>query len=356
MTEAGSVAAGGASAVTARAYRGALPWLAVALALVTLASIRWGAVPITPTTMLEALRGVGRGADDLSLDARIFLTIRLPRALLSAAVGAALAVGGTLMQALFRNPIVEPGLVGTSAGAAFGAALYFVLGATLSISLGAWTLPVAASIGAGVSTWMVYRLSGAHLVGRSSVVALLLTGIAVNALFLSGVGFLSYLARDPQARSITFWNLGTLSGASWRAALLVGGVTLVGVLAALRDARGLNALMLGEEEAGYLGVDVAALKRRVLTVNVILVAVATAFTGVIGFVGLIVPHLLRLWRGSDVRYLLLGSALLGGTVVGLADLAARLLLAPAELPIGVVTSAVGVPVFLVLLRRRERLS
>ncbi len=337
-------------------YAGALPGLMLALAVVTLASIRWGAVPIPIRTMGTALHGAWQGVRELSLDERIFLTIRLPRALLSASVGAALAMGGTLMQGLFRNPIVEPGLVGTSAGAAFGAALYFVLGAALHFTAGPWTLPVAASLGAGLSTWMVYRLSGAHVVGRSSVVALLLTGIAVNALFLSGVGFLSYLARDPQARSITFWNLGTLSGASWRAALVVAGATVLGMLAALRDARGLNALMLGEEEAAYLGVDVPALKRRVLIVNVLLVAVATAFTGVIAFVGLIVPHLLRLWRGADARFLILGSALLGGTVVGVADLTARLLLAPAELPIGVVTSVVGVPVFLALLRRRERLA
>ncbi len=332
-------------------YRGTLPLLSLGVVLVMLASIWWGAVPISLDTMLSATRKFLTGDDGLTLDERIFLTIRLPRAVLAIVVGGALAVGGALMQGLFRNPIVEPGLIGTSAGAAFGAALYFVLGATFKVNAGAWTLPIVASLGAALSTWLVYWLSGANITRRSSVVSLLLTGIAINALFLSGVGFLSYLARDPQARSITFWNLGTLAGSSWHAVMVVAPVTILGIAFALREARGLNALMLGEEEAGYLGVDVHSLKTRVLIVNVIIVAVATAFTGVIAFVGLIVPHMLRMWRGADARFLLLGGGLLGGILLGLADLTARMILAPAELPIGIVTSVVGVPIFIFLLRR-----
>ncbi|MBV6522437.1 MAG: Hemin transport system permease protein HmuU [Gemmatimonadaceae bacterium] len=334
-------------------YRGVLPILGAILAIVMLASIRFGAVPIAVADMSGALRGMFGNRATLSLDQRIFLEIRLPRAILTAMVGASLAVGGALMQALFRNPIVEPGLVGTSAGAAFGAALYFVLGASLKVHLGSWTLPLAACAGGALSTWLVFRLSDAHRTGRTSVVALLLTGIAINALFLSGVGFLSYIARDPQARSITFWNLGTLSGASWSSVMIVGTSTILCTIASLRHAQPLNALMLGEEEAGYLGVDVRRLKAMVLLVNVVMVAVATAFTGVIAFVGLVVPHLLRLLRGADNRFLILGGALLGGIILGLADLVARLLLAPAELPIGIVTSVVGVPVFLLLLRQRR---
>lgn len=336
-----------------RQYRGVLPVLGIILVLVTLASIRWGAVPIPLHDIGTAVGKALGGSGTLSLDERIFLEIRLPRAFLTVLVGTSLAVGGALMQALFRNPIVEPGLVGTSSGAAFGAALYFVMGAALKVHLGSWALPLAACAGGILSTWMVFRLSGAHMVGRTSVVSLLLTGIAINALFLSGVGFLSYIARDPQARSITFWQLGTLSGANWNSVIIVGISTVLCVVASLRYAQPLNALMLGEEEAEYLGVNVRRLKAIVLLVNVILVAVATAFTGVIAFVGLVVPHLLRLLRGADNRFLILGGALLGGILLGLADLAARLLLAPAELPIGIVTSVVGVPVFLVLLRQRR---
>ena len=182
---------------------------------------------------------------------------------------------------------------------------------------------------------------------------LLLTGLAVNALFMSAIGFLSYIARDPQARSITFWSLGTLSGANWKAVSILSMTTTAGSLLALRYAKQLNALMIGEEEATYLGVNVTRLKWIILSINVVIVAVATAFTGVISFVGLIVPHILRMMRGADNRFLIVGSALLGATLVSLADLIARLALRPAELPIGIVTSAVGVPVFLSLLRRRR---
>ncbi|MDF1501407.1 iron ABC transporter permease [Roseisolibacter sp. H3M3-2] len=342
-----------AAPALARHYRGVLPLLAAGLVLVVLASARWGAVAIAPAEMASALRHSWEAPGALTLDERIFLEIRLPRALLTALVGASLAVGGVLMQALFRNPIVEPGLVGTSSGAAFGAALYFVLGASFRVHAGAWTLPAAACAGGLLATWLVFTLSRTGAAGRGSVVALLLTGIAINALFMSGVGFLSYMARDPQARSITFWNLGTLAGASWRAVAVVGAATALGVAVGLRHARQLNALMLGEEEARYLGVDVRRLRAVVLGANVVMVAVATAFTGVIAFVGLVVPHLLRMLRGADNRFLMLGGMLAGGILLGLADLAARLLLAPAELPIGVVTSLVGVPAFVALLRQRR---
>ncbi|MDQ3918319.1 MAG: iron ABC transporter permease, partial [Acidobacteriota bacterium] len=267
--------------------------------------------------------------------------------------GASLGVGGALMQALFRNPIVEPGLVGTSSGAAFGSALFFVLGGVLRVGAGLWSLPVAACLGGVVSTYLVFLLARSREDGRASIVMLLLTGLAVNALFMSAIGFLSYIARDPQARSITFWSLGTLSGASWKAVEVVAVSTVGGTLVALRYAKQLNALMIGEEEATYLGVNVNRLKWIILSVNVVIVAVATAFTGVISFVGLIVPHILRMLGGADNRYLIVGSALMGATLLSLADLIARLSLRPAELPIGIVTSAVGVPVFLSLLRRRQ---
>jgi iron complex transport system permease protein len=337
----------------ARQYAGVLPGLAVLLVFVTLASIRWGAVPIGLNEMWSGLRHWISAPGALTLNERIFVEIRLPRALLTAVVGASLSVGGVLMQALFRNPIVEPGLIGTSSGAAFGAALYFVLGATFQFHAGPWTLPIAACAGGLLSTWLVFVLSGAARTARSSIIALLLTGIAINALFLSGVGFMSYVARDPQARSITFWQLGTLSGATWTAVFIVSICLAICVTFSLRHAQQLNALMLGEDEARYLGVRVARLKIMVLILNVALVAVATAFTGVIAFVGLIVPHLLRILRGSDNRFLIRGALLAGGSLLGLADLTARLLVAPAELPIGIVTSMVGVPVFIVLLRRNR---
>jgi iron complex transport system permease protein len=327
--------------------------LAATMCAVAIASIRFGAIDFSLRQMGTATFMLVTGREPATLDGRIFAQLRLPRAVMCLLVGACLGVGGTLMQALFRNPIVEPGLVGTSSGAALGSALYFVLGSVLHFEAGPWALPVAACIGGIVATYLVFVLAQSGETGRSSIVMLLLTGLAINALCLSGVGFLSYIARDPQARSIIFWNLGTMSGADWPSVMIVGAATLVGIALALRYAKPLNALMLGEEEAMYLGVNVTRLKWAVLTINVAMVAVATAFTGVIGFVGLIVPHILRIIHGADNRYLIAGSALLGATLLSVADLVARVSLRPAELPIGIVTSIVGVPVFLWLLRKRQ---
>ncbi|HTH57038.1 MAG TPA: iron ABC transporter permease [Cyclobacteriaceae bacterium] len=334
-----------------RRYTSVWSFLAIVLIVIFLLSLCFGAIVIRPEEVFYSVRNYF-SSNPLQLNERIFLDIRLPRAISCVFVGASLAMAGVLMQALFRNPIVEPGLVGTSSGAALGASLYFVLGATFKFNAGVWTLPLAASLGGALATLLVFFLSH-RLDGRQSVISLLLTGIAVNAICLSGVGLMSYLARDPQARSITFWNLGTLSGSNWNTAIIVGLSALVCLIIALRFAKELNALAMGESEALHLGVHLGRLKISVIALTVVLVATATAFVGVISFVGLIVPHLLRLIKGSDNRYLLIGSALLGGTLLSLADLAARLMLAPAELPIGIVTSVVGVPVFIFLLRRNQ---
>jgi iron complex transport system permease protein len=327
--------------------------LAVVTLLVLAASIRYGAIDFSIAQITSAFGSLLPGRPEPTLDQRIFLELRLPRAVLCLLVGASLGVGGTLMQALFRNPIVEPGLVGTSTGAAFGSAVFFVLGGLLHIGTSLWSLPIAACAGGIISTYMVFMLARSREDARASIVMLLLTGLAVNALFTSGIGFLSYMARDPQARSITFWTLGTLSGASWKAVEIVTVSTIAGTLLALRHAKQLNALMIGEEEATYLGVNVNRLKWIILSVNVVIVAIATAFTGVISFVGLIVPHILRIIGGADNRFLIAGSALTGATLLTLADLMARLVIRPAELPIGILTSAVGVPVFIFLLRRKQ---
>ncbi len=334
-------------------HRGLLIALTVATFLVLAASIRFGAIDFSTVDIARALNSVIPGHSEATLDQRIFLELRLPRAILCLFVGASLGVGGTLMQALFRNPIVEPGLVGTSSGAAFGSAMFFVLGGVLHLGATLWGLPLAACVGGVTSTYLVFLLARSRADGRASIVMLLLTGLAVNALFMSAIGFLSYIARDPQARSITFWSLGTLSGASWRSVQVVGVSTVAGTIVALGYAKQLNALMIGEDEATYLGVNVNRLKWIILSINVVVVAIATAFTGVISFVGLIVPHILRMLGGTDNRFLIIGSALTGATLLSLADLTARLLLRPAELPIGIVTSAVGVPIFLFLLRRRQ---
>ncbi|MCB0656177.1 MAG: iron ABC transporter permease [Saprospiraceae bacterium] len=343
--------------MTAWNNRTRLIYLVLVLLVVVMAlvSARYGAVRLEISDITASISKTLGGNGEMTLSERIFMDIRLPRVLLCILVGASLAVGGTLLQALFRNPIVEPGLVGTSSGAALGAALYFTLGAKFQINAGEWTLPIAACLGGVLATWLVLALSQSRDTGKSSIVTILLTGIAINALCISGVGFMSYIARDPQARSITFWGLGTLSGSNWHAVAIVGISTILTVLAAMRYAKQLNALMIGEGEAMFLGVNIRRLKLHVLTINVIMVAVATAFVGVISFVGLIVPHLLRMLHGSDNRYLITASVLLGALLLLAADFIARMAVPPAELPIGIVTSVVGVPIFIFLLRKNKYL-
>lgn len=330
--------------------------LTALLLLSLIVSIRVGAVAISYEHIFQFMGHLFRGVPGGSIEERLFLQIRLPRVLLCAITGAALSVSGVLMQALFRNPIVEPGLVGTSSGAALGAAFVFVMGKTLTGAwvdvLGPFLLPVFAFLGGGLATLIVYRLS--NVFGKVNVNTLLLSGIAVNALAAGGTGFFSYIARDPQARSIVFWNLGTLSGADGSNTIVVGGVTVLGILVSLRYGRALNALLLGETEAGFLGVRTARLKTRILLINTLMVSVATSVVGVISFVGLIVPHILRLAKGSDNRFLIIGSALLGAILLNIADMLARVIVAPSEFPIGVITAFAGAPVFLFLLIRAGR--
>jgi iron complex transport system permease protein len=329
------------------------PLLLTLMIVAMLCGIAFGAVGVLPSDMAASLQHFFTGKDPETIYEAVFIQLRLPRVLLCAITGGILAVSGVLMQGLFRNPIVEPGLVGTSSGAAFGASIVFVLAAKMSPEVKGYTgpllVPVVAFLGGLTATYVVYSL--AKSAGRVSILSLLLIGIAVNAVCLSGTGFMSYIARDPQARSITFWNLGTFSGASWQQVAIVGTVAFVIFIITLRDAKGLNALLLGEEEAAYLGVDTEKLKRRIMLMNTAMVAVATSFVGVIAFMGLIVPHVVRLLIGSDNRRLLPASAILGAALLMLADLSARLLLAPAEMPIGIITSLVGAPIFILLLKR-----
>lgn len=334
------------------------PALVLLLIIVLLLAIAFGAVAITLPEMFSAIQHFFQGLNPANIHEGVFLQIRLPRVLLCAITGAVLAVSGVLMQGLFRNPIVEPGLLGTSAGAAFGASVVFVLSVNLSVEIksitGPLLVPLFAFGGGLLATYLVYTL--AKNSKRVPVPALLLIGIAINAIGLSGTGFMSYIARDPQARSITFWNLGTFSGASWMQVFIVATVAAIVFIIALRLSKQLNALVLGEEEAGYLGVNAEQLKRRLLLLTTAMVSVATAFVGVISFMGLIVPHIMRLLMGSDNKKLLPASMLVGAILLTLADMGARLLLAPAEIPIGIITSLVGAPVFIILLKRSNILK
>jgi iron complex transport system permease protein len=285
----------------------------------------------------------------------LFFQIRLPRTILCLFVGAALSVSGALMQSLFRNPIVEPGLVGTSAGSALGAALFIVLGSNSFFShlsfMGDLLMPVCAFMGGLVATVIVYYFSAS--LNRVNISVMILAGIAVNAIANGATGFLAYIARDPQARSITFWNLGSFAGANWTAVAFAGASTIVGFFLSLRFAKSLNALQLGDTEAEYLGINTERLKISIILINTLLVSIATSLVGIIAFVGLIIPHLLRLMKGSDNRFLIIGSALLGAIVLSITDMVCRVVIAPAEMPIGIITAFIGAPVFLWLLNRMK---
>ncbi len=333
--------------------------MAVILVLSLLFSASVGAVSLSYDKIFAFIgksMGIQVNTSFTNIEEQVFYQIRLPRVILCAFVGASLSVSGALMQALFRNPIVEPGIVGTSSGAALGAAFIFVMGKSIAGSyadtVGPFLLPLFAFAGGFIATMVVYKLS--NVFGKTNVNTMILAGIAVNALANGGTGFFSYIARDPQARSITFWNLGTLSGADWRSVIMVGISTVAGIILCLRYSKALNALLLGEEEAGYLGVNTEKLKMRIILLNTFIVAIATSVVGVISFVGLIVPHLLRIMRSSDNRFLTIGSALLGAIVLNVADMVARVLVAPSEFPIGIITAFTGAPVFLYMLISNSR--
>jgi iron complex transport system permease protein len=288
------------------------------------------------------------------------LGIRLPRVIQGIMVGAGLALSGALMQGLFRNPLADPGLIGILSGAALMAAAAIVMGAPVILWLALpktvmpFVLPLAAFSGGLIATLLIHQLARRN--GETEIATMLLAGVAVAAICMAGIGYLSFLSDDRQLRDITFWTLGSLGGASWRSVLATAIFLLPVLAAAPLLANTLNALILGEREAGHLGIDVERHKKLIIAVSALAVGASVASSGIIGFVGLVVPHLVRLMLGADHRYVLPGSALLGAALMLVCDLVARVIVAPAELPIGVVMSALGGPFFLWMLRRRRALS
>ncbi len=321
-------------------------WLSLALGPVSL--------PLGDT-LRAALRMLGLPLDGNASvqQAELILSqIRMPRTLLGLAVGMVLALCGVAMQGLFRNPLADPGLVGVSSGAALGAAVAIVGGAAfggLPEAFAPYLLSAFAFVGGLLVTALVYRLGRRD--GQTSVATMLLAGIALTALAGAAIGLFTYLADDATLRTLTFWNLGSLNGASYARLWPLLLATLAVALWLPRRARALNALLLGESEARHLGFDVERLKRELVFCTALGVGAAVAAAGLIGFIGLVVPHLMRLLVGPDHRLLLPASALAGASLLLLADLVARLALAPAELPIGIVTALIGAPFFLYLLVR-----
>ncbi|MBF9196527.1 FecCD family ABC transporter permease [Microvirga terrestris] len=329
--------------------------LAGLVLLVSLVALGLGAtgVPLSRTLSIVTDAAMGRtGA--LGGDGLIILQVRLPRLLLGLLIGAALASSGALMQGLFRNPLADPGLIGVSAGAALAAATTIVLGDALLVPLIGplpfTALPIGAFAGGLLTTLALYLVATRS--GRTSIATMLLAGVAFGALSGAVMGLFSYLSDDRQLRDLSFWSLGSLSGATWSKTMTVAPFILPTLLATPFLARGLNALALGEAEAFHLGVPVQRVKALAILLVAVAVGASVAAAGMIGFVGIVVPHVLRLLAGADHRMLLPASALLGAALLVAADTVARTMVAPAELPIGILTAAIGAPFFLWLLLRR----
>lgn len=324
-----------------------LSLLATPLLVLALLSLLSGAMPLTLSEIWLTLWGQGDSTHQL-----VIWQIRLPRSLMAMAIGALLALSGAVLQGLFRNPLADPGIIGVSGGAALGAGLAIVLLPTLAmpwLTLGSTTF--LAFVGGMLTTLLVYRL-GRNALG-TSMAMMLLAGVAVGAIAFSVLGLLNYVADDEQLRDLSLWQMGSLAGASWPRLILSALMALLFWGWSQRQAGALNALLLGEPEARHLGVHVERLKRHAIFLCALAVGIAVAAAGMIGFIGLMVPHLIRLISGPDYRRLLPLSAIGGALLLLLADLLARQLAPPAEVPVGLITALLGAPFFLWLLQQQR---
>ena len=317
-----------------------------------------GAVDIPIETIIDLGFEVFQSSDKDTVTQQvktILFDIRLPRICLAILIGAILAISGAVMQGLFRNPLAAPSLIGVSSGASVGASAVIVLaGAWLqsNTALGLSLVAVGAFIGSFLVTVLVYRLSTSAL--GTSVTTMLLAGIAVSALAGAVSGLLSYYADNEMLRQISIWQMGNLSTANWQRVVVLTVVAILVLSLFPRESKSLNALLLGESEARHLGIDVQQVKRKLILLTTLGIGTAVAIGGMIGFVGLIVPHIVRLLIGPDHRWLLPASALAGGILLLLADTIARIIIAPTELPTGILTAILGAPFFIMLLVQQRR--
>lgn len=335
--------------------------LIVLLGAVTLLAMCSGAVSVTPKEVAAIMFSKIGINLPWSFEVRqelVVMSLRLPRVLLGLLVGAALAVSGAALQSLFRNPLADPALVGVSSGAALGAVVFIVTGGTFLVALPdavqPLLLPLCAFGGGLVVATLVYRIGVVD--GQTQVATMLLAGIAINAICTAIIGVFVFNSDDQQLRDLTFWTMGSLARNTWTLMLPVLPCLIIPCIVLPRLARAMNAYALGENEAGHLGFNVEQLKKLTIVFTSMAIGASVAVSGIIGFVGLVVPHLSRLLLGSDHRYLLPSSMLLGASLILVADVIARTLVVPAELPIGVVTSCLGGPFFLWLLINKRTLQ
>ncbi|MGE0769833.1 MAG: FecCD family ABC transporter permease [Hyphomicrobiaceae bacterium] len=329
----------------------------VVLAAACILSMATGSTGVRLTALPGAIASaLGYSSEPVDMRASLVLIdLRLPRTLLAVFVGGSLAVAGAMMQGLFRNPLADPGLVGVSSGATLAAVTFIVLGNSYlggwQALMGIYALPVAAFLGGLLATAVLVGVASRH--GATAVGTLLLAGIALGALTGALTGILAYVSNDRELRDLTLWSMGSFSGASWAKASAVAPFALVLLVALPGLVRALNGMLLGEAEAYHLGIDLEAAKRKIVILTAMAVGGSVAVAGIIGFVGIVVPHFVRMISGPDHRVVLPASALLGASLVLAADVVARVVVAPAELPIGIIMAIIGAPVFLHLILKRS---
>ncbi|MDE1477319.1 FecCD family ABC transporter permease [Xenorhabdus bovienii] len=312
--------------------------LGLLLFLLAISSANMGALPLSFKTLWES------SLDDPQW--QIWLNIRLPRILLAILVGGALAVSGAVMQGLFRNPLADPGLLGISSGAALTVATVIVLPFTLPASIALYGHIIAAFVGSLLVSFLIFSLNKYN---HGNLSKLLLAGIAINALCMSFIGVLSYVSNDQQLRQFSIWMMGSLSQIEWPTLIIAASLIIPVCILAFSQSRKLNLLQLGDEEAHYLGINVQRTKYQLLLLSALLIGCAVALSGVIGFIGLVIPHLVRLRFGGDHTWLLPISVLGGACLLLSADTLARTLVSPAEIPVGLITGLIGAPYFLWLI-------
>lgn len=327
------------------------------LALLAAVSLYMGVYAFEKHSFFEIIRSLISDVGSLSdADRFVLLELRLPRIVMAILMGSALAVSGTCLQGMFRNPLATPDLLGITSGASLFAALSIVLGSSLKPYLPEAVqfsmLSIMAFVGALITMVAVYNISTTN--GRTNVVIMLLSGVAITALGFAVTGFLIYISKEEQLRDLTFWNLGSLSGATWSKNLILAVIISIAYFVLIRKGKALNAMMLGERDAQHLGIPVEKVKKQIVLFTALMVGTSVAFAGTIGFVGLIVPYILRLLFKSNYNIILPLAAVTGAALLLTADTISRTVAAPGEVPIGILTAFMGAPIFIIILIKNRK--
>lgn len=327
------------------------------LILLASVSLYMGVYVFDKYSFTELISGLISNDTTLSESDRfVMMDLRLPRVVMAILIGSALAVSGTCLQGMFKNPLATPDLIGITSGASLFAALTIVLGSAIkpyiSEALHFSMLSIMAFLGALLTMMLVYRISTTN--GKTNVIVMLLSGVAITALSFAITGFLIYISKEEQLRDLTFWNLGSLGGATWTKNSILIIIISVSYIFLINKGKALNAMMLGERDAQHLGIPVERIKKHIVLFTALMVGTSVAFAGTIGFVGLIVPYILRLIFKSNYHIILPMSAILGGMLLLTADTVSRTIAAPSEVPIGILTAFMGAPIFIAILIRNRK--